>query len=585
MNALLVSLNAKYIHTNLALYSLREYAKLQALDVSLFETTINWQTELIISEIYKKKPDVLGFSCYIWNISKIKAIAKSLKKLLPECLIFFGGPEVSYNPQELITGGFCDTVLVGEGERSLCELLKEATDTKEKNRKIDFSKISGCCFAAKEGAVLTPPSPPLALDEIPFPYSSYKNLSDFENRIIYYESSRGCPFNCQYCLSGERSLNGGSVVRKLSLSRVFSDLQFFLDNNVVRVKFVDRTFNCEKNRSLAIWKFLSEHDNGVTNFHFELAAELLDEEQLEFLSTVRQGLFQFEIGVQSTNPKTLEAIKRITLPDKLTPVIRALQKNDNIHLHLDLIAGLPYEDMSAFSRSFNYVYSLSPSQLQLGFLKLLKGSGLYDSASGYGLVFSDEPPYEILYTVDLPYDDVLRLKMLETVLEKYYNSCRFKKSVSFMLSYFNSPFDCFLALGEFYEKKGYHMSLHNKNEDFSILFEFFCTVCDKLEKIEVFKWLCLFDCFENEKTKRLPDFLDNSTFIKNRRRISDFFESSAMREKYLPEYAEYDTVQLMRMLHIEIFPFDPIEGDLREPLPTAVLFCYNGREPQRIPLF
>lgn len=583
MKSLLVALNAKYIHTNLALLSLRVYAKSKGFIIDLLEATINWQNEVIVQEIYKQKPDVLGFSCYIWNMDKIKSIAATLKKLLPNCLIFLGGPEVSFNPDEILKEGYCHTVLIGEGEQSLVTLLSQATVACENHTAIDFSKILGCCYNSDDGAVTTPPPAPLCLDNIPFPYSPYSDLSAFENRIIYYESSRGCPFSCQYCLSGERAINGGTRVRNLSLDRVFSDLQFFLDNNVVRVKFVDRTFNCEKQRAMAVWRYLSEHDNGVTNFHFELAAELLDEEQIAFLNTVRKGLFQFEIGVQSTNLKTLEAIKRITLPDILTPVINGLQSGGNIHLHLDLIAGLPYEDIAAFKDSFNYVYSLLPNQLQLGFLKLLKGSGLYDSAKSYGIVCSAEPPYEVLFTDALSYDDLLSLKMLEIVLEKYYNSGRFKKSVDFLLGFFNSPFELYTALGSYYEQKGYHLTLHNKNEDFTILFEFLSSLCNDAKKIERFKFLALFDCFENEKLRQLPKFLDNSTFARNRNRISAFFENQEKREKYLPEYSEFDPVQLMRMMHIEIFPFNPNKPGY-PPEKTAVLFGYRGTEPQAIEL-
>lgn len=570
MKILLAALNAKYIHTSLAVYSLQAYAKQQGFCVDIFEDTINRQSDLLLQELYKQKPDILGFSCYIWNKELLSQLLPTLKALLPNTLIFAGGPEVSAFPDEALASLECDLILTGEGEKSLCSLIREVMRAKNEGEPLNPAKISGAVYLKYDVCQKVPPPPPLGLDELPFPY---ENPASFENRILYYESSRGCPFSCQYCLSGE----GMRTVRNRSLPLVYKDFERFLQANVRQVKLVDRTFNCDKSRSLAIWRFLSEHDNKITNFHFEIAAELLDEEQLAFLSTVRKGLFQFEIGVQSTNPPTLNAIERITLPKKLTPIIKALQKNKNIHLHLDLIAGLPFEDISAFSESFNYVYSLSPQQLQLGFLKLLKGSGLYESAESFGLVCNKKPPYEVLFTPALSYDDLLSLKMLEAVLDRYYNAGRFSKLLAYLASLFQTPFDCYFALGLFYEGKKLHLQAHSKLEDYEILFSFASSLqgCDS----ERAKWLCLYDCFQNEKMRTLPAFLDNSTFLSNRRRIADFFSSPQNRELFFPEYKEYDTAQLMRMLHIEFFPFNPETNEKSE---TALLFTYQSKAERAV---
>lgn len=556
---LLVSINAKFIHSNLAIRSLKAYTeKNLPITVDIAEFTINQPIDVIMREIYQINPDIIGLSCYIWNFESVKLLLCELKKLLPHCVFLLGGPEVSYNPDEVIAETGADIVMIGEGEHTfLC--LMQALLTGH-----SYADVNGIVYQAEGKIMITPPNEPLDLKEVPFVYGD--DFSDLQNRIVYYESTRGCPFHCQYCLSGG---NGG--VRFLPLERVYSDLAHFLKANLRQVKFVDRTFNCNKQYSMAIWRYLCEQDNGITNFHFEIAAELLDDEMIDYLNHARKGLFQLEIGVQSTNAQTLTAIKRITLPDKLTPIIRSLQRGGNIHLHLDLIAGLPYEDYCCFKSSFNYVYSLSPNQLQLGFLKLLKGSGLFADKERYGLKCTDFAPYEIISTDWLSYAEILRLKMVEEMVETYYNSSRYAKSLAYLVSLFEHPFDFFEALGDYYEANKLHLAPHSKVEYYDILFDFFKQT--GLGEEERFKWLCLYDIYAHEKAKRLPLWLNISKGGNYKNRFFDFVENN--RQLFFPDYAEFDTKQILRLVHFEVFPFNPITGTEGE---TTLLFRYSDGE-------
>lgn len=557
MKIVLVGINAKYIHTNLAIRYLKGYTKQHTrIPVETMEFTINQHLDLILREIYRAKPDLLGISCYIWNYEMVKALVPELKRLLPDCIISLGGPEVSYEPGDVLRETHGDLVLVGEGEKSFAALCEAAVSNSS------WDRIPGAVFYQEDELVHTPPPSPLDLDELPFVYSE-KDID--EGRILYYESSRGCPFSCQYCLSG-----GGSQVRFRSLEKVFTDMDFFLRMRVKQVKFVDRTFNCRKEYSMAVWRYLSKHDNGVTNFHFELAAELLDEEMIDWLNTVRKGLFQFEIGVQSTHPETLAAIRRITLPDKLTPVIRGLQRGRNIHLHLDLIAGLPYEGYEQFGESFDYVYSLRPDQLQLGFLKVLKGSGLSSDREKYGLEHTAYAPYEVVRTPWLSHDELLRLQMAAEMVELYYNSCRYSAEEKYLAGLFDRPFRFYEALGDFYEAMGYHLAPHAKVEYYTILWEFGQAVpgFDPTR----YQWLAKHDLFSHEKAKKLPVWLEAGVKEQYRERIFAWFDRQENVEGYLAEYGGFDTRQLIRSAHIEVFPFDPDTGTEGE---TAVLYNYR----------
>lgn len=542
MKTLLVGINAKFIHSNLAIRYLREYALSKGkFDITLVEYTINQPLSLIMQEILKINPAILGFSCYIWNYDYVKKLCIEFKKLLPNCHIFIGGPEVSYTAEQATEECSCDSIISGEGEAAFLYLLESL------HNGVAVPKIISM--------------PPIPLDDIPPIKYDFSNL---ENRIIYYEASRGCPFSCQYCLSG------GSHVRFLSCERVFTDLKVFLDKNIRQVKFIDRTFNCNKDFAMSIWHFIAENDNGITNFHFEIASELLTDAMIAFLQTVRRGLFQFEIGIQSTNPPTLQAIKRITETELITRIVSALHKSGNIHLHLDLIAGLPYEGYSEFKNSFNYVYSLAPEQLQLGFLKLLKGSGLYSKKDELTLVHTDFPPYEVIQTKWLSYSDIARLKLIEELVETYYNSNRYKKTVEFLARKFDSPFDFFEQLSNYYEKNSHHLRPHSKIEYYDILWEFTSKhFGDNTTMTEIAK-SALYDIYSHEKASKLPSWLFREVSDEDKRRIKDFYDNADNRRLYLPQYDEFDTKQLIRNAHIEIFRDNDTE--------TAVLFNYRDTD-------
>lgn len=425
MKILLVAINAKYIHSNLAVYSLKAYAKAHAgeWDIELAEYTVNQQKDDILMDIYGRRPDILCFSCYIWNLEHIEDLVKDIRKLRPGMPVWLGGPEVSYDAADVlarlpeVTG-----VIKGEGEETfagLCRVYHECAEEAEEGRQemlwTRLRMLEGITFKDAGGRISDNPWRPVTdLSGVPF---VYHNMEEFRNKIIYYESSRGCPFSCSYCLS--------SVDRQLrfrDLETVKRELKFFIDQEVPQVKFVDRTFNCRHEHAIAIWKCIAEHDRGITNFHFEVAADLLNEEELKILEGMRPGLVQLEIGIQSTNPDTIREIRRVMDFDKVRNAVERIRRKGNIHQHLDLIAGLPYEDIASFARSFDDVYSLRPQQLQLGFLKVLKGSYMEEMKEEYGLVYKSRPPYEVLYTKWLSYEDTIRLKGIEEMVEVYYNS-------------------------------------------------------------------------------------------------------------------------------------------------------------------
>lgn len=548
MKTILVGINAKFIHSNLAIRYIKKYVLSldSSINIDFAEFTINQSVGFIIKEIIKQHPSKIGFSCYIWNIDMVKQIITEIKKIDPSLYIFVGGPEVSFGDVDLN----CDCVVTGEGEQAVYELVSKSNE-QLLSENVQTEPFSCATVVGK----------PVDMDAIPF---VYENFDDLQNRIIYYEASRGCPFKCQYCLSGS---NG--KVRFRSIEKVENELKFFLDNNVRQVKFVDRTFNTDKKYAMKIFDFIEKYDNGITNFHFEIAAELLDNDMLERLSTIRKGLVQFEIGVQSTNKKTLEAIKRVTLPEKLTPVISKLQKNKNIHLHLDLIAGLPYEGMVEFEQSFNYVYGLRPDQFQLGFLKLLKGAGLYDKKDEYGIVVTDYPPYEVLKTNSLSYQEILVLKSIDDMVDTYYNSNRYKMTLLYLEQFFSNPFLMYKELGEFYEQNDYHLAPHAKHEYYTIIKNFM--VHKNLGDINELKYRVLFDSYSHEKAKRLPEWVDVSSYASIKNEALAFYSNEENVDKYLPQYKGYDSKQLLRNAHIDEFPFD-LEGKANK---TTILFNYK----------
>ncbi len=503
---LLVAINAKYIHSNLAVYSLKAYAENAPYNVEnihITEYTINNHVDDILDDIYSKKPDMIGFSCYIWNIEYVCKIIVELNKLMPHCHIWLGGPEVSYNTDYYLDSyPFIKGILVGEGEDTFANLTS-IYDRYELSGQVIDSKLWHEEILAIDGLVshekhIAMERQPVDMSKIPF---SYKELRPFENRIIYYESSRGCPYSCSYCLS--------CIEKKLrfrDIELVKSDIDFFLENKVNQVKFIDRTFNCHRQRAVDIWKYILEHDNGITNFHFEISSDLLDDEQIEVLRCMRTGLVQLEIGVQSTNKDTLSAIRRNMDILKLKNMVARLKENRNIHIHLDLIAGLPYEDLASFRKSFNDVYGMKPDELQLGFLKVLHGAYMYDDARKYGIVYKEFPPYEVLYTTWLSYDDVLELKSVEEVLEIYYGSGQFVYSVRYLESFFETPYDFYRELGKFYANIHVCGSKHSRIERYNILLEF-AKHYDKSEISEkLLSELMTLDIYLRENSKSRPAF-------------------------------------------------------------------------------
>lgn len=557
MNIVLTAINAKYIHSNLAVYSLKAYAEKYKDHILIAEYTINQQIDEILMELYKKKPDVLCFSCYIWNLAYVETLIREIHKILPEVPIWVGGPEVSYDSQEVllrlpeVTG-----VMKGEGEETFLELAAYYVEHSG-----ELSEIAGITYRKDNGEIVENEwRPILNLSTVPF---VYKDMKKFANKIIYYETSRGCPFSCSYCLSSV-----DKCLRFRDLELVKKELQFFLDEKVPQVKFVDRTFNCKHDHAMEIWTYIHEHDNGITNFHFEVSADLLNEEELELIKKMRPGLIQLEIGVQSTNPDTIREIKRTMRFDKVAQIVKRIGKYGNVHQHLDLIAGLPYEDYQSFGKSFDDVYALSPEQLQLGFLKVLKGSYMKEHEEEYGLVHKSLPPYEVLYTKWLPYEDVLKLKQVEEMVEVYYNSGQFSYTLSHLVKVFASPFEFYERLGAYYEEHGLHLVSHSRVSRYEILLEF-AKKYDK-EREELYRELLIFDLYLRENMKNRPVFAGEYTVEKEE--LSSFYENESKEHQYLRGYEQYDKRQMRKMTHMERFRYDVVgNGEKKE---TVILFDY-----------
>lgn len=536
MKILLAACNAKYIHSNLAVYDLKAYSSDYDEHVILREYTINQPKDEILKDIYSSGADVVCFSCYIWNISFVRELIRDLVKILPKTAFWAGGPEVSYDAEKFLTEMPEMTgVMVGEGEKTFHDLLEFYIDGKD-----SLEEISGIAYRTGDKIIHNGWRELMDLSAIPF---VYEHLEKFENRIIYYESSRGCPFSCSYCLS--------SIDKKLrfrDLELVKKELQFFLDHRVPQVKFVDRTFNCKHEHAMTIWKYILEHDNGVTNFHFEISADLLREEEMELMSQMRPGLIQLEIGVQSTNPETIRAIHRRMDLKKLEHCVNRVHSFRNIHQHLDLIAGLPYEDYDTFHQSFNDVYQMKPDQLQLGFLKVLKGSLMQKEAEVYGIVYKEKEPYEVLSTNWLTYGEVLKLKMVESMVEVYYNSGQFWHTLEYLVPFEKDAFTFYEKLGSFYEKKGYSEISHSRMRRYEILLEYLQEETDVPTEVAAQKML--YDLYLREKLKKRPVFA--------------------------PDQKQYETAvwnyrknnQVSKTAHIEVFE----NG-------TVILFDYEKRDP------
>ena len=540
MKILLAACNAKYIHSNLAVYNLKSCSGEYSSRVVVKEYTINQIRDDILKDIYLEQPDVVCFSCYIWNISFVRELVPDLKKILPQVEFWAGGPEVSYDAVEFLKKNpVFFGVMVGEGEETFHELAGYYIERKPET----LSGIRGVAFRDENKGrdiVHTGWRELMDLSKVPFAYS---NLTEFKNRIIYYESSRGCPFSCSYCLS--------SIDKKLrfrDIGLVKKELQFFIDNKVPQVKFVDRTFNCKHDHAMEIWRYITENDNGITNFHFEISADLLRAEELALMKTMRPGLIQLEIGVQSTNPQTIKAIRRTMDFEKLKGIVEQIHSFGNIHQHLDLIAGLPYEGYESFHKSFCDVYALRPEQFQLGFLKVLKGSHMMEMTGEYQILYKDREPYEVLSTAWLTYGEILGLKMVESMVEVYYNSGQFKHTLVFLEQYFEDPFRMYEALGRFYEKKGYSEISHSRMRRYEILMEFAGE--QKEIPLEVLSDVMLLDLYLRENLKSRPSFASDQKPY----------------ERLIWDYRKVEKIP--KTAHIEVFR----DG-------KTILFDYTDRDP------
>ena len=571
MNILLTAINAKYIHSNLAVYSLRAYAagkyERYKEEIGIAEYTINQPLDQILMDLYKRKPEVLCFSCYLWNIEYVEQLVAELGKIMPQTDIWLGGPEVSYHASHMLEQ-FPQVygIMRGEGEETFLELAEfyynNSGKSLEQCEKVQrLKEIVGITFRDGEEIIETADRSVMDLSKVPF---VYEDLDVFKNKIIYYESSRGCPFSCSYCLS---SID--KCLRFRDLELVKKELQFFIDHEIPQVKFVDRTFNCKHSHSMEIWSYIKEHDKGKTKFHFEVAADLLNEEELNLISTMRPGLIQLEIGVQSTNEQTIKEIHRTMKFSQVTEVVNRVHAAKNIHQHLDLIAGLPFEDYNSFHKSFCDVYALRPEQLQLGFLKVLKGSYMEEKTKDYELLYQNRPPYEVLSTKWLPYSDVIRLKGLEEMVEVYYNSRQFEHTMELLEQVFGDAFVMFEEMSNYYEEHGYYGVNHNRVARYEILYAFIKEVAlvqyETLLTEEQFRQTLVMDLYLRENMKNRPAFAGDSLVSKEVERT--FYDTEAEEHQYLKGYEKYDKRQLRKMTHLE-----NIDGHL-------ILFDYQNRNP------
>lgn len=559
MKTLLCAINAKFIHSNIAVRLISGYAKENyGYDIDIMECTINNYIPQILKEIYTHKPELVGFSCYIWNIEYVKKLCTLLKKVLPDVIIVLGGPEVSYNPQSTLKNTECDYIISGEGEKSFSMLLQYL------NGKCDIEKVEGLCFLRNDTFIKNECTRALDLGTLPF---AYKDFNELEHRICYYEASRGCPFSCSYCLS---SIEKG--VRFAPIEKVKRELMVFLQHNVPQVKFVDRTFNADKHFALEIIKFIKENDNGITNFHFEVESRLLDEEMLCGLCSSRKKLFQMEIGVQSTNEQTLDAVNRKNDFEWLTHCAQRLLKNYNIHIHLDLIAGLPFEDIKSFRNSFDMVASLHPHQLQLGFLKVLHGSHIESRCSEFKMTFSPYAPYEVLSTKWLSFDDILYLKDIEELVECFYNSNRFIYSLHFLEKRFNGMFEMFESLNTFRKKKGTDSLTSNKQYAYTFLYNYCVDTMNEKEQ-QIFRSVIKLDYLLHEKPRSMPCWSDANILDKNE--IYAILSDEKLKQKVMPQYADTSARELLKLMHIESFPINPFTLESHK---TTVVFDYSQRD-------
>ena len=569
MNIILTAINAKYIHSNLAVYSLKAFVPRYEEEINIREYTINQPLDDILMDLYEAGPDVVCFSCYLWNIQYVEQIITELPKILPHTEIWLGGPEVSYDaPAMLGRYPMVSGIMCGEGEETFRELAEYFHEEGK-----ELHGIRGIVFRDWDGTVVRNESrPAMDLSSIPF---VYEKLENFRNRIIYYESSRGCPFSCSYCLSSV-----DKCLRFRDIGLVKKELQFFIDHEVPQVKFVDRTFNCRHDHAMAVWEYIRENDRGKTNFHFEIAADLLNEEELRLINSMRPGLIQLEIGVQSVNPRTIREICRRMDLDKVRSNTARIREAGNVHQHLDLIAGLPYENIESFERSFNEVYGMRPEQLQLGFLKVLKGSLMHEKAEEYGILYQDRAPYEVLSTRWLSYGEIIRLKKVEEMVEVYYNSAQFTNTLRRLEGHFPSAFAMYEALGAYYEKNGLYGMNHSRIARYEILYRFLCGSGVKNPE-EYRQWLTL-DLYLRDNVKNRPAFLGESAVEKQE--AADFYKREAQEHRFLKGYEAYDSRQMRKMTHLERIGGKLLLFDYRNRSPLtgdAAVFCITPEDCEK----
>lgn len=486
MKCVLAALNSKYIHSNLAIRYLKQYDE----KIETFEGTINDNILNMAYKILELSPELLGFSCYIWNIEETIKLCSTIKKMDGRIKIFLGGPEVSFNGEDILKKyDFIDYIIAGEGELTFSEFIKALNENKS------LYEVDGLIFKEGNNIIKNQERKSIMdLNIIPFPY---KDKDEIPDKIVYYEAARGCPFGCSYCLS---SIDKG--IRHLSIERVKKELKFFIDNDVKLVKFVDRTFNGNKKFAMEIWSFLIENHKN-TKFHFELAGDILDDEELELLSKAPAGLFQFEIGVQTTNPSILKNINRKMDFEKLKQNIIRIERFGNIHCHLDVIAGLPGENMDSFIKSFDMCMEMKPDVLQLGFLKILKGSPIYNETDKYGIKYLDYPPYQVLSTNTMSYDELKILIMVEKVFEEYYNSHLFEYTFSYVLPMVKSDFVFFKDFSYFLKQKGYFDKSFSFSKKTEFLYEFLKSSFNEI----IIKELLLHDYIKTTRRSNIPNFL------------------------------------------------------------------------------
>ncbi len=543
-NILVLGINSKYVHTNLAIRYIKKYVEYYSdIKINLLEKTINNSIGEIISDVYRLKIDYLIISTYIWNKEYVFKLIREMKKVAPNMKIVLGGPEVSYNSEECMKKyGEIDYIIKGEGEETTLEFF---TNKDKKN-------IKGIYYReGKEIGFSGERMPICDLDKIPFPYE-IEELRE-KSKILYYESSRGCPFACSYCMS---SID--KKVRYFSMEKVKKDLMTFIDNGVNLVKFVDRTYNLKKERYMTLWKFLLDNYREGLTFHFEISADLFDKEAIEFLKKVPDGYFQFEIGVQTINPLTMELIKRKNHLEKLA--YNVLSIKDNIHLHLDLIVGLPEEDYETFKKSFDYVYNLKPEMIQMGFLKILEGTQISTEIEKYGYKYLSFPPYEVLENNFISYEEVLMLHDVETMLDYYYNSEKFFNTLEYIITnFYERPFDFFEDIALYYRRENYIGIGHKQLAIFDHLYNFYSY--KKFPNLEVFKEVLKFDYFHMEKPKHSPKWLERNTDKDIYNYLVKDVVGRSMREKY-------------KNCEFEIFKYDFKSGDNKE---RKVLFVYGKK--------